>query len=662
MNTTDQVHYFTAEAPPRHNPNRPALAPSRHELASPVRSAIVRARQLLIGRQRLDGSWAGRRTGDVSSLPQLLLLDAYLLRERGEFAEQAVRTLLVEQLPTGGWSSHHDGLFDLDQSVLTYFALKLCGESATQPDMVRARGAILEQGGADACSARTRLWFCVLGQISYEHCAAIAPEELLTTGSGNLSAADELMLAALSAVWALRPRREIELALGVRELFIEQPQKWLKQTSYIARQSSSTFAGFWNGCERIGFVPLRRRAIDRANFLLTEAAVESIPLEVSAEHFAWQRIALEALGHTASSRVIAACQRRHEALTGTEPDEARSNPETWLTADTSAALEALAESGMGADELPMSQGIHWLAAHRFGPARKYSRAQELAEILNAFTCHHHAESVDGALPPKLQVTDGTGELAPDPHQSPLPMQELCGLLLHDCCALQLPDGGWSIAHVASGSNRGRGLLRGQFLNAGRVSEPEATGTMLELISRQPSDSDRFPVERGVAYLRDCQRGDGGWQSATGNRRIQSTSWAVRGLIAGGSEVSDPAVAAGVNWLVIHQQESGGWGETDRPTAAETALAILALVAAGLTDHDATRRGVGYLVDCQCDDGSWGDELRAACDAETGLSYRNDLLSSSAALLTLARWTVAIGSQNRADEPAQLRLVCNDVPW
>ena len=193
-------------------PVRPALVPSHYELAAPVRSSIFRARHYLVAQQRLDGSWAGRKSGDISSLSHLVLLFTYLGRDGSEPVKQAARAILRDQRSDGGWSLAPDGPIDLQASVLAYFALKLAGEDASQPDMSRARQAIRERGGADAADAATRLWLALLGQIDYDHCLPIAPEWLLMAPfMVRLSSTDERRLAALSVVCSLRPQREVEL-------------------------------------------------------------------------------------------------------------------------------------------------------------------------------------------------------------------------------------------------------------------------------------------------------------------------------------------------------------------------------------------------------------------------------------------------------------------
>jgi squalene-hopene/tetraprenyl-beta-curcumene cyclase len=76
----------------------------------------------------------------------------------------------------------------------------------------------------------------------------------------------------------------------------------------------------------------------------------------------------------------------------------------------------------------------------------------------------------------------------------------------------------------------------------------------------------------------------------------------------------------VRWLEQHQNPDGGWGEDLRSyvdpvwigrgdsTPSQTAWALLALLAAGEDDSEATRRGIAHLVETQRADGGW-DEHR-----------------------------------------------------
>jgi squalene-hopene/tetraprenyl-beta-curcumene cyclase len=81
----------------------------------------------------------------------------------------------------------------------------------------------------------------------------------------------------------------------------------------------------------------------------------------------------------------------------------------------------------------------------------------------------------------------------------------------------------------------------------------------------------------------------------------------------------------VTWLVDHQNEDGGWGETcqsyaepslrgwGKSTASQSAWALLGLIAAGAAENPAVERGVRYLIATQNESGKfsgswWEDEF------------------------------------------------------
>ena len=252
------------------------------------------------------------------------------------------------------------------------------------------------------------------------------------------------------------------------------------------------------------------------------------------------------------------------------------------------------------------------------------------------------------------------------------LRRLTERLSGELLSWQQPDGGWSPWNGASPSGRSRGVVRATDRRPPLASAPDVTGAVLEVLSFHGLRPGHPATGRAAAYLRTAQRADGSWDSATGARFIHGTTWAVRGLVAAGATASDSAVAVagGVNWLLVQQQESGGWGETvDRAveqrdfvaapaTAIQTAWALLALTAAGHADHDATRRGIEFLLDSQQDDGRWCDSQFTERDSAAGSWYRNDLHSTAVPLIALARWALAIGDRHEAAQPC-LRLVCEE---
>jgi squalene-hopene/tetraprenyl-beta-curcumene cyclase len=627
----------------------------------PVRNGIFRARQYLVGRQRLDGSWAGVRSGDVVSLSELVLLHTYLGREQSECVEQAARAIRRDQLAEGGWALQPGEPINSNASVLAYFALKTAGDDPCEPAMRRARTAIRASGGADAIDMATRRWLALLGQIDYDCCPAIAPEQLLLpSGLATQSAANELRWAALSVVSALRPVRKLELSRGIRELFILTPCDWPIPNGTSKPKRSAALDGLWSWCDRIGWLPFRRWALDTATSRLLGPVIGADCCESSMDELAWRWIALAALGFDETNPTLMACERQLKRLVviDAELDEARSRPETSLTADTALVIESLQSSGLDTAHPDVAAGIGWLLEHRVPRACESRETRELTSMLRTFVRLEMEINVAASvLPPDIKMNTGRrANHARVPIEVHRPIVEK---LRERVCVQQRPDGGWSAWGVMSDDPRRCGAIRSVDNRSAAESSPGATGAMLDVLSSSGRSGGTAAIRDAVEFLRFYQRGDGSWSGVTDAGTVYDTAWVVRGLVAAGVALDDSCVAAGVNWLLVHQQESGNWGESDA-SAIQTAWALLALVAAGQADLDAARRAVWFLVDAQHDDGSWSDRQPSEYDSTTGGWYCNDLQATALPTLALANWAVSIAAQGH-DRPVALRLICDESP-
>jgi squalene-hopene/tetraprenyl-beta-curcumene cyclase len=117
---------------------------------------------------------------------------------------------------------------------------------------------------------------------------------------------------------------------------------------------------------------------------------------------------------------------------------------------------------------------------------------------------------------------------------------------------------------------------------------------------------------------DAQEEDGSWFGRWGANHVYGTGAVVPALVAAGVDPGSSVVRRAVRWLEGVQNADGGWGEdlrsyTDRSwvgrgesTPSQTAWALLALHAAGEADSPAARRGVDWLVEHQREDGGWDE--------------------------------------------------------
>ncbi len=96
------------------------------------------------------------------------------------------------------------------------------------------------------------------------------------------------------------------------------------------------------------------------------------------------------------------------------------------------------------------------------------------------------------------------------------------------------------------------------------------GAVLPAFAAVGEEMDSPSVRRAVDWLIEHQNGDGGWGEriegyydpawrGRGPSTASQTAWALLGLIAAG-EVDHPATARGISYLIETQKEDGGWDE------------------------------------------------------------------------------------------------------
>ncbi len=650
MNTTDLVHYLSTAGDRSTTSSQPTAAPSYHQLLTPLRGAVARARQYILSQQRPDGSWHGRQCSDASLAGRLVLLLTLLEREQSEVAEQAAATILDAQLPSGGWSRTSDGPVDLSTSVEAYFALKLAGHDPSDVRLSRARDVIRSLGGPNAADVTTRWWLALLGQVDYDLCPAVWPEQLLVP---KRRGAERCRLTApLSIVWSHRPLHNVGVERGVRELFVRHPSEWSVPGG--RRRHWSTVAG--RLASKWLPLPLRDRALDLAEQAVLARVTRRDDCQPGFDELVWLTVALHSLGYDADSREMQACEARLRDMVLVDDDADLVQPQLMSSTcwDTAVAVETLCTSGVQLDHIASGDAVGWLprAERRCGLS---NTTMELASLLRALMCVE-SQTPDDVLPPDIQVTGAWANSAAKTlgcGQSRRRLaRHVAGRLIEQAVARQNPDGGWS-----PGFGGGR-----------RGSTSAVTGAMLVALALHGKTHGNEAVDRAIACLRAAQRADGSWDSATGVRLVHGTSLAVRGLTAAGLNADDTAVAAGLNWLAVHQQPSGGWGEmavadqtqsdylAARPTASQTAWALLALATAGRAVSDAACRAVHFLLETQEDDGRWDEPHFTLRDAASGRWYRNELHSVTGPLAALSRWAVAAAQEPEETGRVQLRLV------
>ena len=175
--------------------------------------------------------------------------------------------------------------------------------------------------------------------------------------------------------------------------------------------------------------------------------------------------------------------------------------------------------------------------------------------------------------------------------------------------LQSKNGGWG---AFDADNSYDYLNNIPFADHGALLDPptaDVSGRCLGMLAQLGASPDEPDMKAAIAYLRKVQEKDGSWFGRWGVNYIYGTWSALAGLNAAGVPPDDPAMRRAAEWLIAIQNEDGGWGEDCQSykldykgyepapsTASQTAWALLGLMAAGETDHQAVARGIRYSAE------------------------------------------------------------------
>jgi len=655
-----------------------------------LRQAIFRTQQWLLSQQSTDGYWVAELEGDTILESEFILLLAYLGEENSQLAHKCARYLLTKQTTGGYWTQYPGGSIDVSASVKAYFSLKLTGHEPSAPYMQRARAAILAAGGADAVNSFTRFYLALLGQLSYDSCPNVPPEFLLAppwfpVNLYSISAWSRTILVPLSIMSAYQPVRPIDPQLGIRELFLSDPKTWPYPRCPGLKPGPGliNWDRFFHFTDRIfkflqrhRITPLRKMALAAAKDWMLRRFAGSDGLGAIFPPMIWSIVALKSLGYADGSPEMCYCRERLRGLVIEEGDTARLQPCKSPVWDTAITLRALAESGLDGSQPAIERGVQWLLGQEIRTRGDWSRGVKAAPGGWCFEfANQHYPDLDDTAMALLALRESY--LAPRAEGTPLPSLRLVAeakarnlpdarcqaMLLDDIAsatrraadwilAMQNKDGGWG---AFDRDNTAEFLCHVPFADHNAMidpSSPDLAARVLESLASTGHRAGDKAIDRGIAYLRRTQEADGSWFGRWGVNYIYGTWQALMGLTAVGVPHDDPAIVAGVQWLIAHQQPSGGWGESadsyadpalrgqGRETASQTAWALLGLTAAGKHDHAAALRAVDFLLARQNPDGTWDETEFTGTGFPRVFYLRYHYYRIYFPLLALARWTRA----------------------
>jgi squalene-hopene/tetraprenyl-beta-curcumene cyclase len=428
----------------------------------------------------------------------------------------------------------------------------------------------------------------------------------------DMSSWSRAIFVPLSILWAKKPVRPIPAECGVGELW--RPRRegyrpdshWGKLFLAVDR--------LLKGTERIpGPTKLRQTALDRAAAWMIGRFEDSDGLGAILPAMTSSVLALHCLGYGEDHPLT---RQGMDALDGLllrdENGAIRVQPCLSPVWDTVLAAHALAQAGLPPDHPSLRRAASWLLAKQTRRPGDWAVRNPVPpggwyfERRNEFY-----PDVDDTCMALMVLRQARAE-EPEAVQEEAVRRGLTWML-----GMQNRNGGWA---SFDRDNDKRWLTHVPFADHNAMIDPstaDITGRVLECLSYFPQFGAWHPVvSRATQFLRDQQTPEGAWYGRWGVNYLYGTWQVLRGLARMGQDMDALYVRRAVRWLLDRQNPDGGWGESiasyDDPTQkgigettyAQTAWALMGLIAAGQVDHPAVRRGITFLVHSQDADGTW----------------------------------------------------------
>ncbi|MEX3932421.1 squalene--hopene cyclase [Paraburkholderia phymatum] len=615
-----------------HAPVAAALATG----AAPVDAldaAVARATDAILAAQKDDGHWVYELEADATIPAEYVLLVHYLGETPDVELEQKIaRYLRRIQLPDGGWPLFTDGALDVSASVKAYFALKMIGDPEGAEHMVRAREAILANGGAEASNVFTRVLLALFGVVTW-YAVPMMPVEIMLLPKwfpfhlSKVSYWARTVIVPLLVLNAKRPVARNPCGVRIDELFRGAPVT----TGLLPRsghQSKGWFA-FFRAVDSVlrvtdGLFPkaLRERAIKAAVAFVDERLNGEDGLGAIFPAMANSVMMYDVLGYPADHPNRAIARKSIDKLLVVHEDEAYCQPCLSPVWDTSLAAHALLETGDERAEEAVLRGLEWLRPLQILDVHGdwISRRPDTRPGGWAFQYNNaHYPDVDDTAVVAMAMQRAAALTKSDVDRKAIARAR------EWVVGMQSSDGGWGAFEP---ENTQYYLNNIPFSDHGALLDPptaDVSGrclSMLAQLGEMPATSE--PARRAYEYLLKEQEEDGSWYGRWGMNFIYGTWTALCALNAAGISLEDARIKRAAQWLVSIQNPDGGWGEDGTSykldyrgyekapsIASQTSWALLGLMAAGYVDHPAVARGIEYLKSEQRDHGLWDEERFSA---------------------------------------------------
>ncbi len=591
-----------------------------------LNSTISKALDRFLSIQNKAGYWVFDLEADATIPSEYLLLNRFLGRKLDDsFNEKICSGIRSRQLIDGGWPLFNvDGTSNISASVKAYFALKVYGDSADEPHMVKARQYILSMGGAVRVNVFTRICLALFGQIPWRT-APFMPVEIMLLPQwfffhlSKISYWSRTVLVPLLILYAKNPVCHLNPDEQISELFIEPPLKLKHIDSF---ETGNHLKNIFILIDRLlkktrRFIPesIHQKSVNKAvkwtiDHMQGEGGIGAIyPAMANAV------MALKILGYPETDPDYKKGLKVIDELIVEKEDSVLCQPCHSPIWDSCLSLAAVLEAGHSPDEESTKKTVDWL----FSKQILHTRGEWALKA--------------PALEPGGWAFQFENDLYPDIDDSPMVVMSLlrAGAIdnlqyrtniekaINWIIGMQSSDGGWGAFDI---DNNYLYLNNIPFADHGALLDPstsDVTAHCIEMFAMLGYKNDFPPVAKAIDFLKKEQEDTGAWYGRWGVNYLYGTWSALMALSLIEEDLSQPYIQKAVNWLKSVQNKDHGWGETcftyDDPTLAgmgastpsQTSWALLGLMAAGEINSPEVQSGIHYLISSQKNDGTWEEK-------------------------------------------------------
>ncbi len=613
-----------------------------------------------------SGHWPGDYGGPMFLAPGLVIA-SYVTESPLPMPQQVLikQYFLNHQNEDGGWGLHIEDKSTMFGTVLQYVALRLLGMKANEPETVKARKWIHQQGGATGIPSWGKFYLSVLGVYEWEGCNSLFPEmwllpETLPFHPSRYWCHARMVYLSMAYCFGLKVKaKETALLSELRnELYSESYEniEWSKARNHCAltdlyHHPSSLLKvvnSFTNAYEKTHLPFLRKRAV---RFILDYINAEDNQtnyIDIGPVNQVINSIAVWHAYGKNSEQFKKHYDRWFDYLWLAEDGMKMNGYNGSQFWDTAFAVQAFLEAGETTEE-SIVKAYNYInqcqVKEEVHDREKFYRHPSVGGF--PFSNVEHGWPITDCTAEGLKVAlkiSASGIDVANPISNSR-LKQTADLIL----SFQNKDGGWASYELT------RAPKWLELLNPSEIfgnimidySYTECTAACVQaLIEFKKYFPDYKPtrvnntIQKGIDFILSQQKDDGSWYGSWAVCFTYGTWFAISALKASSkqSDKINQAVEKACEFLKLRQNADGGWGESfdsclkkeyvhhQSSQVVNTSWALLTLLTAGEQNKAVIDNGIRFLLSRQLPNGDFPQEgisgvFNHSC-AITYTSYRN----------------------------------------